>query len=203
MLKLQPPAERTKTVVSGWIAGVRPGAEKGQRFVTKMINWLRKLSRRFREGFSRRRTIVDGPGAKQQFLPGSSMHTIYAEGPAPDLVSVGRIAGIDLLTQWVSTWRILYLFKVLILGTRSRRKLIRPGQTLWIPRHRVCTGDCHSYYSHIPDGDHGCHYGPWWSLGIVLPQDRAGQFFCSSNTGVFAHRAVRYPDEARYNSFSG
>ena len=115
MLKLQPPAERTKTVVSEWIAGVRPGAEKGQGFATKMINWLRKLSRRFREGFPRCRTIVDGPGAKKQFLPGSSMDTIYAEGPAPDLVAVGRIAGFDLLTQWVSTWRVLYLFKVLIL----------------------------------------------------------------------------------------
>lgn len=39
------------------------------------------------------------------------MHEIYAGGPTPDLVGVGKIAGVDLLTRWVSTWNLLYLFK--------------------------------------------------------------------------------------------
>lgn len=138
MLKLEPPAERTKTVVSEWIAGVRPGSEEGERIPAIMSKWLKEVYRRLREVFQKSR--AEGPDVKIQFLPGSSMHTIYAQGPSPDLVGVGRIAGFDPLTRWVSTWRLLYLFKVWgpwCLRARSNRTLMTLGQTLWVPRTRL------------------------------------------------------------------
>jgi hypothetical protein len=105
MLKLEPPAERTKTVVSDWIGGRRPDGIKG---------------------------VV-------QFLPGSLMHSIYAQKqpstshgtvfrkmvrivrqwwgldprePANDLVGIGRIAGVDLLTRFIAPRRFLSIFRV-------------------------------------------------------------------------------------------
>jgi hypothetical protein len=92
MLKLEPPAPRTRNVVSDWIGGRRP-ASNGKEVK-----------------------------AAEQFLPGSSMHTIYAQEETSeetssqeqtdDLVGIGRIGGIDLLTRWVSTWKCLFIFKV-------------------------------------------------------------------------------------------
>ena len=111
MLKLQTPAERTKSVISGWIAGIGPQTEDGEPITTIMNKWLKKKALEFRQALRKSREKKDS-NVKIQFLPGSSMHNIYAQGPSPDLVGVGRIAGFDPLTRWVSTWRLLYLFKV-------------------------------------------------------------------------------------------
>ena len=153
MLKLEPPAERTKTIVSNWITGVHPGTnseEKSEEWsIAIMSKWLIKVSRQLREKF-RNSPVEELPDVKQQFMPTSSMHGIYVrESPSfvngriigelsPDLVSVGRIAGVDPLTRWVSTWGLLYIFKVWIsmvsFGARSDRMLMTLGQTLWVPR---------------------------------------------------------------------
>ena len=150
MLKLEPPAERTKTVVSNWIAGVHPRTKSEEWNIAIMIKWLRKVSRRLRDKFRKSR-VEEPPDVKQQFMPTSSMHGIYVREsspsfvngrivgePSPDLVGVGRIAGVDPLTRWVSTWSLLYIFKVWIpmvsFGARSDRMLMTLGQTLWVPR---------------------------------------------------------------------
>ena len=126
MLKLEPPAERTKTVVSNWIAGVDPRTKSKRWNLAIMSESLKRVYHRLREKF--RKSPVEEPfDVKQQFIPTSSMHEIYAGRsfpsswnekivgePSPDLVGVGRIAGVDPLTRWVSTWDLLFIFKVWI-----------------------------------------------------------------------------------------
>ena len=153
MLKLDPPAERTKTVVSDWIAGVHPltkKEKKNEEWIKEMSKWVKKVSGQLKEKF-RESPVEEHPGVKQQFIPTSSMHEIYVRKsspssddgrivgePSPDLVGVGRIAGVDLLTRWVSNRDILYIFKVWIsmvsFGARSDRMLMSLGQTLRVSR---------------------------------------------------------------------
>ena len=205
MLKLEPPAERTKTVVSDWITGVHPRTKSEKWNVAIMSEWLKKVYRRLREEFHKSR-IEEPPDLKQQFMPTSSMHETYAGKSSPDLVGVGRIAGADPLTSWVSTWRLLYLFKVWIpmvsFDARSERMLMTLGQTLWVPRNWLRTWEGDPLHCDIGNGVLGGHHGYWWYLGTVPTQDWAGYFWGRSLIVVLANHIIRILDETCYDVFS-
>ena len=88
MLKLEPPAESTKIAVSEWIAGVPrvPSKPEKENLITTIMSKGLVMSkclcrewRRPREVYNKSRA-EEGFGVREQFLPHSSMHDIYAGG---------------------------------------------------------------------------------------------------------------------------